>query len=256
MNPLIDATTTKDTAAKQIWPPPYTLRRSTKARNILLQITKSTGLEIVVPIRQKKLDVEQLLNEKRHWIERTLRKMAISLESPSIPIAPLPHFIYCQAIGESFSVVYQDYPTKKIKLITSALPNKILWIKGDIQHSEICKKHLRLWLIKLAKLHLIPWLRALSIEKNLPFNHAIVRGQSTLWGSCNSKKNISLNYKLLFLPQSLAEHVLLHELCHTKYLNHSDRFWNFLGTFDKNCAAHKRLLRAADRYVPPWLLPL
>jgi predicted metal-dependent hydrolase len=237
---------------KQSWPPPYTLRRSTKARNTFLQIKKNSGLEIVIPARQRSINIEQLLNDKRHWIEKILNQNASIPATQPVPPALLPTTLYCQAIAETWHIFYLTHPIKKIKLITS-LNSRIIWLKGNIENQDLCKKILKQWLIKLANQHLIPWLHRVSIESNLPYHQAMIRGQTTLWGSCNSKKNISLNYKLLFLPPSLAKHVLLHELCHTKYLNHSHRFWEFLNKFDEQSYENRRFLKTADVYVPGWL---
>jgi hypothetical protein len=235
-----------------LWPPQYALRRSRKARNTFLQITKTHGLEIVVPMRQKNIDITQLLDEKRHWIEKTLLRMQPSQTISLIKNEPLPTTIYCKALEETWQVFYQPSPLAKVKLITH-FSDKTIWIKGNIEANDLCKKALKKWLIKLAAKYLIPWLQTLSIETKLSFNHAIIRGQSTLWGSCNAKKNISLNYKLLFLPPTLTRHVLLHELCHTKYLNHSQRFWQFLHQFDENSIENKKNLKKAEDYVPAWL---
>ena len=52
-----------------------------------------------------------------------------------------------------------------------------------------------------------------------------VRAGTTRWGSCSRNNNISINFKLLFLPQKYLEYVIVHELAHTKYRNHSTKFW-------------------------------
>jgi len=126
----------------------------------------------------------------------------------------------------------------------------------DNNHSALNNSYLAIrekittWLKEKAKQTLIPQLQSLSVQYNLPYNTAIIRPQTTMWGSCNSNKNISLNYKLLFFPAKLAHHVLLHELCHTKHLNHSVRFWRLLTKLDPDCKAHNKLLKTAEVHVP------
>lgn len=57
------------------------------------------------------------------------------------------------------------------------------------------------------------------------YNKIFVKNQKTCWGSCSEKKNLNFNYKITLLPKSLMDYVIVHELCHLKELNHSDRFW-------------------------------
>ncbi|MDR1259203.1 MAG: M48 family metallopeptidase [Tannerellaceae bacterium] len=63
------------------------------------------------------------------------------------------------------------------------------------------------------------------------FSYARVRisGAATRWGSCNSKGNINLAFRLMYLPDNLIDYVLLHELCHTVEMNHGKRFWALMG---------------------------
>ena len=54
------------------------------------------------------------------------------------------------------------------------------------------------------------------------------------WGSCNLQKHISLNSALVYLPQNLIEYVIIHELCHIKFLNHSHKFWKLVENYIPN----------------------
>lgn len=52
-----------------------------------------------------------------------------------------------------------------------------------------------------------------------------VRCQKTRWGSCSAKKSLNFNCLLLLAPSEVLDSVVVHELCHIKEMNHSDRFY-------------------------------
>ena len=54
------------------------------------------------------------------------------------------------------------------------------------------------------------------------------------WGSCSSKKNITLNLELIKYNQEAIRYVILHELCHIKHMNHSKEFWNLVEKYMPN----------------------
>lgn len=57
------------------------------------------------------------------------------------------------------------------------------------------------------------------------FNKIFIKNQKTRWGSCSCKKNLSLNYKIVFLPKKHLDYIIVHEMCHLKEFNHSRKFW-------------------------------
>jgi predicted metal-dependent hydrolase len=66
-------------------------------------------------------------------------------------------------------------------------------------------------------------------KHGLIYNRVFVRNQKTRWGSCSSKNNISLNAKLVKLPEELMDYIILHELVHTRVKNHGKKFYAELG---------------------------
>ncbi len=79
-----------------------------------------------------------------------------------------------------------------------------------------------------AKIILPPRLYMLSERHNLPYKSVKINSSRGRWGSCSARKTINLSYFLVLLPPHLMDYVLLHELCHTREMNHGDRFWALL----------------------------
>lgn len=94
--------------------------------------------------------------------------------------------------------------------------------------------------------------RALVRERLAHFNRfyglswgtVSIRNQRSRWGSCSEKRNLNFNYKLALLPPHLADYVIVHELCHLKEQNHSEKFWSLVAhTFPEHRALRKELRR-------------
>jgi hypothetical protein len=130
--------------------------------------------------------------------------------------------------------------------------NSALIVTGTVTDTETCVQGLHRWLRSKANETLLPWLRVTSEDLGLPYKKSIVRGQKTRWGSCSAKRVISLNYKLLFLPPELVHYLFVHELCHTRYLNHSARYWALVARKLPEYARLDAALKDSWRYVPAW----
>ena len=76
-----------------------------------------------------------------------------------------------------------------------------------------------------AKRGLTRRLKYLASKHGFSYNRVFIRNQKTRWGSCSSKNNISLNMKIVLLPEEFMDYVILHELTHTRIKNHGDDFW-------------------------------
>ncbi len=79
-----------------------------------------------------------------------------------------------------------------------------------------------------AKRKLTRRLKHLAGKHRFTYNRVFIRNQKTRWGSCSHKNNISLNMKIIRLPEELMDYVILHELAHTRVKDHSNDFWSEL----------------------------
>ena len=233
----------------------YTVRVSDRAKYVRLSLSIEGGLEVIVPHNYDHLKIPEIVQKKRDWIIRNQLKLderAAFVQSQSHQI--LPDSILLRSLDEEWQIVYQQTSTKSALISIKEQKNQFqLVVSGNIDDIESCKTLLKRWLMQKAEQHLFTWLRKVSDRANLPYRATAVRSQKTLWGSCSGDRNISLNYKLLFLESNVVEYVLLHELCHTVQMNHSDKFWKLVSKIEPNYQALDKSLNQAWQIIPAWL---
>lgn len=232
------------------WPPPYKIRHSKRAKRISLRITVTQGLEVVVPARHKIEKGLEFLNQHRAWVENQAKKMQWLFKNPQEEI--LPEKIELKAIDKTIDIIYR--PIQSTPCVSCRVESNRLIFYGAITDFSVCVPFVIHWLKKQAKNHLKKLLTECAMQCDLPFEKLSIRAQKTRWGSCNVNRDIQLNYKLLFLPVELVRYIMVHELCHTKHLNHSKRFWTMVEKFIPNYRDCVRELKDADQWIPRWLL--
>lgn len=227
-----------------VWPPEFKIKKHRRAKHVKLRASKTKGLEITVPYRFNVKEIPSILEENKNWITKQL----IKLQSQQMDV--LPETITFHSADETWLIQY--IPTSsRLKLIERTMREVV--IMGKVDDKAKCKALLVKWFKHKASLFLAHQLKTISDAIQLPFEKLTIRDQQTLWGSCTSRKNISLSYRLMFLPMHLVRHIMIHELSHTKHLNHSDRFWNLVATHDVDWQQNRLEMRRAEKYIPVWL---
>ena len=231
---------------------PYIVRISEKAKHVRFQVSVEKGLEVVVPKRFSASRVPSLIEKNSEWIERAFQKAKAfhGVIGPE-PEWLMPKEVTLPAIDLTWRVL--PYWDNRESVVVRETSSTTLAVRGATDDPAACQSALKSWLTEKGKQHLIPWLKRVSDETGLSYWSTSIRQQQTRWGSCSSRRLISLNARLLFLPRDLVAYVLVHELCHTKHLDHSPRFWRLVESYLPEYRQFDRQLRHSGRFMPGWL---
>lgn len=230
----------------------YSVRRSVRARHVWLRMSPSGELVVVLPRGFSEKRVPELLLKHQAWLERAAKRLEARRRTPhDVAPASLPDAVHLPAVHESWTVEYRATTSERIVAVER--PEGVLLVSGATTDRDACRQALLRWLHRKAVDELEPWFRDLARREGFSPGRVTVRSQRTRWASCSRKGAVSLNIRLLFTGLELAEHVMLHELCHTVRMDHSKHFWELLARHDPEWQSHRRQLRTAWRNVPAWL---
>lgn len=215
----------------------FTVRHSQRARRLTVRVFVTGRVEVVVPPRTAERTVRDFVARHREWIER--RRDRAWRNRPQ-PAAFPPPVIELPAYAERWPLPVTVAPAT-------------LAVCGSAPDVKL-RRSLRAWVIARSMARLGPWLDSLARETGLRYARMVVRCQRTRWGSCSSRGTISLNACLAFQRPAVVRYLLLHELAHTRHMNHSSRFWCLVAGHEPDWRALDRELARGWRHVPTWML--
>lgn len=193
----------------------YQLERRPR-RTVGLKIT-ADGLIIHAPKRIAEYQLQTILLQKSDWIQKKLS----ALQQNKMPPVEWQHGEKLLLLGNQVTLaVKHDARAKAVNhqpgLLELAQPNH--------EASAISRKVLQ-WYKKQAVVDFARRLEIFSAKLGVAMPKLLISSARTRWGSCNSKQEIRLNWRLLQAPPHLINYVVCHELAHLKEMNHSVKFW-------------------------------
>ncbi|SIN71518.1 M48 family metallopeptidase [Halodesulfovibrio marinisediminis] len=238
----------------------YTLTRSKRAKHVRLKVTRSKGLEIVVPETFKTKWLPSILEKRTDWIRNAARRLDLPERIEELP--PLvPEQIVLPSMGYEYSIQSVPAVTISEKLVDAekiirtttgllSIETQRAVLLPDVVAESEKVELLRCWLVRCGKEYLPELLEDVSIEVGIPYKKVQIRLQKGRWGSCSSRGTISLNARLMLLPTELLRYILLHELAHVRHPNHSNAYWRYLESLDSKALEYDVSMRDAWKYIP------
>ncbi len=231
----------------------YSVKVNHRLKYARLSIGARGELVVLIPSCFDQSLIPDLVRQKKEWILATRKKVMADQQGGALFDAPyeLPSSIVLHSIDEAWQVSYRV--GRGSVLEAEVIDTNRLMISGDVSQREAVYRLLRMWLKRKASHELVPWLERLASEHGFSFSRVTIRHQKTRWGSYSGRGTVSLNMKLLFLPQHLVRHVLIHELCHTVHHNHSSSFWKLVARYDAAYMEHRTEMKHTGRYIPAFV---
>ena len=227
--------------------PSYGVRHSPRTRRLTLRVYPGARVEVTVPTATARHVVEEFVARHRDWIER--RVATLNAAAPT-PADLRPEQVRLRAFNEVWNIDYVAAARVGWRVPEPGSPKLRLHTGGDDGHVP---RLLRAWLTATAEQRLAGWLGAVASHYGFRYNRVQFRRQRTRWGSCSRSGTISLNVCLLFQSPEVVRYLLLHELCHTRHMNHSDRFWGLVAECEPEWRVLDRELSRGWRHVPHWI---
>jgi len=203
----------------------FELRRSTRARNLRLEIHSESGLRVVLPQNLSVQKARDFIIAKERWILKHLKDRPVQKhlsDGDSVLYRGKALQIRALAISDTSAIVRLHEPFFEVRLPKTT----------DLSLNRI----LEAWFRQQAKTQISREVRHLARELNVAVGRIFIRDQKTRWASCSSKGNLNFNWRLLMAPPEVLRYVIIHELTHREQMNHSRKFWALVA---KRCPDYK-----------------
>jgi predicted metal-dependent hydrolase len=210
-----------------VWP-----RLSDKASRVRLVVRAGPRVELTLPAGASLAAAEAFLRDNVGWLGRVLARTRPAQTS------------LCRHLADFPSLTLDDRWVE-VELVAAARAGHTL-LEADRVSLAYPQSDpeggLRRAVRGLAGLSLRQAVQRLARRVDVQVAEVSVRDQSSRWGSCSSAGALSLNWRLVLLPPVIHDHVILHELAHRRHMDHSDRFWSQLESWDPEWRRHDREL--------------
>lgn len=228
----------------------WSVRRSARARRVSARVFHSGRVEIVAPLRASDRRIADFVSRHREWIERKSLEGRRRNDASDAVFPPLE--LRLAAFGEHWRLHFAG--GAGAARVTQGPPG-LLTVSGDLADRARLRRLLLGWLAERVRGQLEGWLAAVARECGFEYRRLQMRLQRTRWGSCSARGTISLNVCLGFQRPEVVRYLLVHELSHTRHMNHSARFWDCVGQHCPQWRTLDRELLDGWRQVPPWVFP-
>ena len=216
------------------------IRKNKLARSVKLSVGVDGSLRASIPYYSPEFAVRRLVNGSRDEI----RKMLATHNAKN-------SYQDGDLIGKTHTLFLRKFSGEEIKIsnegnqILVQIPQELAF-ENPLVQSEIRKTVSKI-LRKQAKAYLPRRIDFLSEKYGFSFEKLRFSHTGTRSGSCSSSGTISLNIALMNLPHHLIDYVIIHELCHTRQMNHSSKFWQEV---EKYCPDYKKYVQEIKQFSP------
>jgi len=192
--------------------------RHRRARRYILRVLPDGAVRLTVPGFGTRAEALAFLRRQLRWVD--LQRYTAARNAASVLFR-----------GELLMLRTEGIPARDVSFGTESTR-----IRDGESARQAAVRHLK----SLAARELPERLRALAGRLGFRVKRVTVRGQQTRWGSCSASGAIALNWRLIQMPDSVGDYLLIHELMHLRVRSHGRRFWALV---EHACPDHRHARR-------------
>lgn len=212
--------------------PPLKIIRS-RRKTISLIIQSNGELVVRAPKQATRKQIDALLAKHAAWIEKKQTEaLAKQVKTPSHQFVAGEHFLF---MGKKF-------PLKLVAEGDPALSFQDVFYLAEASQPD-ARAIFEKWYKKAARQLFEKRVHYYAKKHGFQVAKIKLSSAKTRWGSCSSKGNINLVWRLVMAPLEIVDYVIVHELCHLREANHSKRFWAEVEAILPDYRLHRRWLR-------------
>ena len=193
---------------------PKEIIRSSR-KSLALVIDEWGNLIVRAPKSMSMEQINRFIEKKDTWI-RKKQGQAQMFTDKYLPITGIN--------GEKLSYRGQEYTIKLSDTNWVCLEDRIVYIP-----SSDSKAALIAWLKEQAYVLINERVLFYSSIMSVEYTKVRLTEAKGRWGSCSTNNNLNFAWRLIMCPQKVIDYVVVHELSHVKYKDHSSRFWQYIG---------------------------
>ncbi|PJN50191.1 hypothetical protein PAEVO_52350 [Paenibacillus sp. GM2FR] len=222
----------------------YTLEFKHDAKDIIISVDWMDGVRVIAPPSVDDIKLQEVLQKKSPWL------MSKWFDFDEIDLPPSPKEYVS---GEKFLYLGRAYRLKVQKEAkesrTSLLFQKgrfIATVPTNTAQGEVSEQLRSLfinWYVLHGQAKLHERLKIYVPKMGVSPSKLLLKDQNMRWGSCTSDQSIYINWRIMMAPMKVIDYVLVHEMGHLRYPNHSSDFWQFVRSILPDYDERKEWLR-------------
>jgi predicted metal-dependent hydrolase len=216
---------------------PYPVRRSRRARRPRV-VVRAEGVEVVVPEGLALGPLAPWVEDRRPWIERTLRRLRE--HEAVVPRASLRDGGRVPYLGADLELRVDVVPGGRARVTRRG---GALHVRVGEPGEDALRAALEGWLRARARLEVAARLELACARAGSRYSRLTIRSQRTRWASCSWSGAMSFNWRLLLAPAAVLDYVVEHEVAHLDVPDHGPRFRALLAERCPEWSEHQAWLR-------------
>ncbi|MGO2074663.1 MAG: M48 family metallopeptidase [Pseudoalteromonas sp.] len=185
-------------------------------------------LTVYAPHFVKEADIKKWLNSQAQWITKQLNKQQSQVDTRQYPLKT--HQV--KLFSEPLTVIFEQgkltqwHFSSEFQMVTLTISGRVK--KHHNAYQNLLEAFLHKQLESYVEMRVGHYCQLM--DESLP-EQITIRQYKRRWGSCNSRRELTFNIMLAAAPQWVIDYVIVHELAHLRFLNHSSHFWQYVNNY-------------------------